>query len=157
MVGLHLRSSMNPPFHPQSIYPSANLPSFHLPHTETHPWGPHPPSVSEQIMPFPGQPYHTGAPVSVFVHFSPIIHYLLYKRLYFQSLHYLFVVTFGDLLPFFGQSQPMSPLVGALLIIHPCRHHPYLQSTPQATYLCPLNLFTLSRLWHNLSPVLSSP
>jgi hypothetical protein len=45
MVGLHLRSSMNPPFHPQSVYPSANLPSFHLPHTETHPWGPHPSSV----------------------------------------------------------------------------------------------------------------
>jgi hypothetical protein len=36
---------MNPPFHPQSICPSTNLPSFHLPHTETHPWDPHPPSV----------------------------------------------------------------------------------------------------------------
>jgi hypothetical protein len=59
--------------------------------------------------------------------------------------------------PFFGQTQPMSPLVGALLIIYPRRHCPYLQSTPQVTYLYPLNLFTLSRLWHNLSPVLSSP
>jgi hypothetical protein len=36
---------MNPPFHPQSVCPSANFPSFHLPHTETHPWGPHPPPV----------------------------------------------------------------------------------------------------------------
>jgi hypothetical protein len=46
-------------------------------------------------MPYPGPPYHIGAPVSIFVHFPPIIRYLLYKRLYFQSLHYLFVVTFG--------------------------------------------------------------
>jgi hypothetical protein len=52
-------------------------------------------------MPYTGHPYHTGAPVSVFVHFSQIICYLLYKRLYFQSLHSLFVVTFGDLLPYF--------------------------------------------------------
>jgi hypothetical protein len=52
-------------------------------------------------MPYTGQPYHTRAPVSIFVHFSPIIYYLLYKRLYFQSLHCLFIVTFGDLLPFF--------------------------------------------------------
>jgi hypothetical protein len=35
---------MNPTFHPQSVCPSANLPSFHLPHTETHQWGPHPSS-----------------------------------------------------------------------------------------------------------------
>ena len=63
----------------------------------------------------------------------------------------------GDLLSFFGHPQPMSPLVGALLIIYPCRHRPYLQITPQVSYLYPLNLFTLSRLWHNLSPVVSSP
>ena len=51
----------------------------------------------------------------------------------------------------------MSPLVGALLIIYPFWHRPYLQSTPLVTYLYPLNLFTLSCLWHNLSPVFSSP
>jgi hypothetical protein len=44
---------------------------------------------------YPGPPYHTGAPVFVFVHFPPIIRYLLYKRLYFHLLHYLFVITFG--------------------------------------------------------------
>jgi hypothetical protein len=38
---LHLHSIMNPQFPPQSICPSANLPSFPLPHTETHQWGPH--------------------------------------------------------------------------------------------------------------------
>jgi hypothetical protein len=38
----------------------------------------------------------------LYLYISPqIIRYLLYKRLYFQSLHYLFVVTFGDLLPSF--------------------------------------------------------
>jgi hypothetical protein len=74
----------------------------------------------------------------------------------FSVITFSFVVTVGDLLPF-GHMQPMSPLVGALLIIYPCRHHPYLQSTPQVTYLYPLNLFTLSCLWHNLSPVLSFP
>jgi hypothetical protein len=87
--------------------------------------------------------------------FPQIIHYLLYKHLYFQS--FPFVVTVGDLLPFFGHTQPMSPLVGALLLIYPCQHHPYLQSTSQVTCLYPLNLFTLSRLWHNLSSVLASP
>jgi hypothetical protein len=54
MVGLHLHSSMNPPFHPQSVYPSTNLPSFHLPHTETHPWGPHPSSVLRANYSLPG-------------------------------------------------------------------------------------------------------
>jgi hypothetical protein len=68
----------------------------------------------------------------------------------FPVITFSFVVTVGDLLPF-GHTQPMSPLVGALLLIYPCRHRPYLQSTPQVTYLYPLNLFTLSRLWHNLS------
>jgi hypothetical protein len=45
---------MNPPFHPQSVCPSANFPSFHLPHTETHPWGPHPPPVLQANCALPG-------------------------------------------------------------------------------------------------------
>jgi hypothetical protein len=53
--------------------------------------------------------------------------------------------------------NPCHPWIGAVLIIYPCRHRPYLQSTPQVSYLYPLNLFTLSRLWHNLALVLSSP
>jgi hypothetical protein len=53
---LHLRSIMNPPFHPQSVCPSANLPSFHLPHTETHQWGPHPSSVFQAHYALRGPP-----------------------------------------------------------------------------------------------------
>jgi hypothetical protein len=63
---------MSPPFHPQSVYPSAIFPSFHLPHTETHPWGSHPP-----LVPYSGQPCYIVAPVSVFVHFSQIILYFI--------------------------------------------------------------------------------
>jgi hypothetical protein len=51
---LHLRRIMNPPFHPPSVCPSANLSSFHLPHTETHQWGPHPSSVFQEISALPG-------------------------------------------------------------------------------------------------------
>jgi hypothetical protein len=51
---LHLRRIMNPPFHPPSVFPSANLSSFHLPHTETHQWGPHPSSVFQEISALPG-------------------------------------------------------------------------------------------------------
>jgi hypothetical protein len=111
---------------------------------------------SKKILPSLGHSFHTGAPVSVFVHFSPNYSLFIVQTPLFPVITFSFVVTVGDLLPF-GHTQPMSPLVGALLIIYPCRHRPYLQSTPQVTYLYPLNLFTLSRLWHNLSPVLSSP
>jgi hypothetical protein len=55
-------------------------------------------------VPYLGQPYHIGAPVSVFLHLSQIIIYLLYKRLCSQQLHYLFFVTFGDLLPFLANA-----------------------------------------------------
>jgi hypothetical protein len=51
---LHLRRITNPPFHPPSVCPSANLSSFHLPHTETHQWGPHPSSVFHEISALPG-------------------------------------------------------------------------------------------------------
>jgi hypothetical protein len=141
---------MNPPFHPPSVCPSANLSSFHLPHTETHQWGPHPSSVFQEISALPGALIsHWGTRFCICTFFPKIIHYLLYKRLYFQSL-FLLSSPLATCFPF-GHTQPMSPLVGALLLIYPCRHRPYLQSTTQVTYLYPLNLFTLSRLWHNLS------
>jgi hypothetical protein len=53
---LHLRSIMNPQFPPQSVCPSANLPSFRLPHTETHQWGPHPSSVFQENYALRGPP-----------------------------------------------------------------------------------------------------
>jgi hypothetical protein len=153
---LHLRTIMSPPFHPHSVFPSANLPSFHLPHTKTHQWGPHTSSVSQDNSTLPGARIsHWGTRFCICTFFPQ--NYLLFivQTPLFLVITF-FVVTVGDLLSF-GYTQPMSPLVGALLIIYPCRHRPYLQSTPQVSYLYPLNLFTLSRLWHNLSPVLSSP
>jgi hypothetical protein len=51
---LHLRRIMNPPFHPPSVFPSANLSPFHLPHTKTCQWGPHPSSVFQEIFSLPG-------------------------------------------------------------------------------------------------------
>jgi hypothetical protein len=146
---------MNPPFHPPSVCPSANLSSFHLPHTETRQWGPHPSSVFPEISALPGALIsHWGTRFCILYIFPTFIHYLLYKRLYFQSL--LLSSLLATCFPF-GHTQPMSPLVGALLLIYPRRHRLYLQSTTQVTYLYPLNLFTLSRLWHNLSLILSSP
>jgi hypothetical protein len=150
---------MNPPFHPPSVCPSANLSPFHQPHTETRQWGPHPSSVSHDNSALLGACiFYTGAPVSVFVHFFPkIIYYLLFiVQTPLPSVNTFFVVTVGDLL-FLAIRNPCHPWIGAVLIIYPCRHRPYLQSTPQVSYLYPLNLFTLSRLWHNLAPVLSSP
>jgi hypothetical protein len=51
---LHLCNIMNPPFHPPSVCHSTNFPSFHLPHIEYHPWGPHPPPVLQANCALPG-------------------------------------------------------------------------------------------------------
>jgi hypothetical protein len=124
---------MNPPFHPPSVCPSANLSPFHLPHTETRQWGPHPSSVFTTFMPPLGHSLNTGAPVSVFcTSFPHLFIILLYKHLLLPT--FVFVVTVGDLLSFFGHTQPMSPLVGASLLIYPHRHRLCLQSTTQVFY-----------------------
>jgi hypothetical protein len=152
---LHLRRIMNPPFHPPSVCPSANLSSFHLPHTETRQWGPHPSSVFPTFLPSLGHSFHTGAPVSVFCTSFPHLFIIsCTNTFYYQSL--LLSSLLATYFPF-GHTQPMLPLVGALLPIYPPGHRLCLQSTTQVTYLYPLNLFTLSRLWHNLSLILSSP
>jgi hypothetical protein len=152
---LHLRGLMNPPFHPPSVCPSANLSSFHLPHTETRQWGPHPSSVFPEISALPGALIsHWGAHFCNLYIFPQFIPYLLYKHLYSQSLR--LSSPLATHFPF-GHMQPMSPLVGALLLIFPRRHRLCFQSTTQVTYLYPLNLFTLSNLWHSLSLILSSP
>jgi hypothetical protein len=96
---LHLRRIMNPPFHPPSVCPSANLSSFHLPHTETRQWGPHPSSVFPEISALPGALIsHWGTRFCILYIFPTFIHYLLYRRLHFPS--FTFVVTVGDLLSF---------------------------------------------------------
>jgi hypothetical protein len=68
----------------------------------------------------------------------------------------LFVITVGDLLSFWPHATHVT--LGWSITSHlNCQHRLYLHSTTQVTYLYPLNLFTLSHLWHNLSLILSSP
>jgi hypothetical protein len=109
---------MNPPSHPPSVCPSANLSPFHLPHTETRQWGPHPSSVFTTFMPPLGHSLTTGAPVSVFcTSFPHLFIILLYKHPLFPT--FVFVVPVGDLLSCLGHTPPMSPLVGVSLLIFP--------------------------------------
>jgi hypothetical protein len=109
---------------------------------------------SMTILPYLGHAFHTGAPVSVFVHlFQKIIYYLLFIV---QTLSQYILCRHRWRLSFLAIRNPCRPWIGAVLIINPCRHRPHLQSTQLVSYPYPLNLFTLSRLWHNLVPVLSS-
>jgi hypothetical protein len=118
---------MNPPFHPPSVCPSANLSPFHIPHTETRQWGPHPSSVFTTFLPPLGHSFYTGAPVSVFCTFfstfflvqTPVITNLCFCRHRWRPAF------------LFGHTQPVSPLVGASLLIYPHRHRLCLQSTTQ--------------------------
>jgi hypothetical protein len=73
------------------------------------------------ILPSLGHAFHTGAPVSVFVHLFP--NYLLFiiyctNTFYLQSIHSLSspLTTF----PFLAIRNPCRPWIGAVLIINPC-------------------------------------
>jgi hypothetical protein len=88
-----------------------------------------------KFLPSLGHSFHTGAPVSVFVHFSQIISLLLVQTPVFYS-HLPLSSPLAACLPF-GHTQPMSPLVGALLIIYLSRHRLSLQSTTQVIYHLP--------------------
>jgi hypothetical protein len=122
---LHLHSITNPPFHPQSVCPSANLPSFHLPHTETHQWGSHPSSVFQENSALRGPPIsHWGTRLCICT-FLPKL-FVIYCTNTFISSYFILSSPLVTCFPPFGQTQPMSPLVGALLIIYPCRHRLYL-------------------------------
>jgi hypothetical protein len=86
---LHLCSIMNPPFHPQSVCPSANLPSFHLPHTETHQWGPHPSSVFQRTFcPMWATHITLGYPF-LYLYISPQL-FVIYCTNAFISSQYIF-------------------------------------------------------------------
>jgi hypothetical protein len=146
---------MNPPFHPPSVCPSMNLSSFHLPHTEIHQRAPHPSSVFQEISALPGALIsHRGTCFCICTSFPHL--FIIYCTNAFIFCYLLLLSPLVTYFPF-GHTQPMSPLVRALLLIYPRWHRLYLQSTTQITYLYPLNLFTLSRLWHNLYLVLASP
>jgi hypothetical protein len=107
---------MNPPFHPQSVCPSANFPSFHLPHTETHPWGP-PPSTSSLSKLCPTRANHLtlGHPFLYLYTYPKLFFIYCTNTFCFQQLHYLFIVTFGDLLPFLAKRNPCHPWLGHYL------------------------------------------
>jgi hypothetical protein len=152
---LHLRRITNPPFHPPSVCPSANLSPFHQPHTETRQWGPHPSSVFYDNSALPGARIsHWGTRFCICTSFSKkIIYYLLFIV---QTLSQYILCRHRWRLSFLAIRNPCRPWIGAVLIINHCRHRPHLQSTQLVSYPYPLNLFTLSRLWHNLVPVLSS-
>jgi hypothetical protein len=133
---------MNPPVHPPSVCPSANLSPFHLPHTETRQWGPHPSSVFTTFMPPLGHSLTTGAPVSVFcTSFPHLFIILLYKHLLFPT--FVFVVIVGDLLSFLAIRNPCHPwlehhfsftLTG---IVHVFRVRPRSFTIYPLTLLCP--------------------
>jgi hypothetical protein len=118
--GLHLRSSMNPPFHPQSVCPSTNLPSFHLPHTETHPWGPHPTSVLRANYALPGPTLSHWGTCFFICTLLPNYSLFIIQTPLFPVVTLPFHCHLLRPSSLFGKTQPMSPLVGTLLIIHSC-------------------------------------
>jgi hypothetical protein len=108
---------MNPPFHPPSVFPSTNLSSFHLPHTETHRWGPHPSSVFQEISTLPGALIsHWGTRFCICTFFPKL--FIIYCTNTFISSYFLLSSLLVTYFPF-GHTQPMSPLVGELLLILP--------------------------------------
>jgi hypothetical protein len=120
------------------------------------PMGP-PPFISfHDIYASPGAFINTGAPVSVFcTSFPHLFIIFLYKHLLFPT--FVFVVTVGDLLSFLATRNPCHPwlehhfsftLTGIVYIF---------RVLPRSLTIYPLNLLTLSRLWHNLPRILSSP
>jgi hypothetical protein len=101
---------MNPPFHPPSICPSANLSSFTYLIQKLangaltlHQW-------FMIILPSLGHHFTLGHPF-LYLYIFPqnyfVIYYLLYKHLYLQSIHSLLSPLATC---FFGHTQPMSPL-----------------------------------------------
>jgi hypothetical protein len=113
---------------------------------------------SMTMLPSLGHAFHTGAPVSVFVHLFPknYLLFIIYCTNTYYLSQYILCRHRWRLFLFLAIRNPCRPWIGAVLIINPCRHRPHLQSTQLVSYPYPLNLFTLSRLWHNLVPVLSS-
>jgi hypothetical protein len=90
---------MNPPFHPPSVCPSANLSSFHLPHTETRQWGPHPSSVFHEVFCPPwGTHSHWGTRFCICTFFPNYFITYCTNTCILQS--FTFVVTVGGLLSF---------------------------------------------------------
>ena len=153
---LHHRRTMNPPFHPPSVFPSANLSSFHLPHTETRQWGPPPFILFSRTFCPPWGTHFTLGHLFLYLYIFPkLFHYFLYKHLYFTVIYLcrhrwrpsFLLATRNPCHPWLEHYFPFSP-VGIVYIF---------RTLPRSLTLYPLNLLTLSRLWHNLPQILSSP
>jgi hypothetical protein len=101
--------------HHQFSHLHISLHSFTL--YKNPPMGP-PPSTRSPSNLRPHRPNHiTLGHLFLYLNTHPklfFIHLVTIQSHFFYHFTYLFVVTFGDLLPFW-QTQPMSPLVGALL------------------------------------------
>jgi hypothetical protein len=110
------------------------------------------------ILPSLGHAFHTGAPVSVFVHFSPkIIYYLLFiVQTPLLPVITFFVVTFGDLLSF-GQHATHVTLGWSITYHLPLPASSISSEYPTGQLPLPSEFVHLARLWHNLAPVMSSP
>jgi hypothetical protein len=117
---------MNPPFHPPSVCPSVNLSSFHLPHTETRQWGPHPSSVFQEISALPGALISKWGTRFCICTSFPKIYLSFVQTPLFPVLCFRCHCWRPAFL--FGHTQPMSPLVRELLLLYPRRHHLYLLS-----------------------------
>jgi hypothetical protein len=68
-----------------------------------------------------------------------------------------FVVTVGDLLSFLATRNPCHPWLEHHFSFTLADIVYIFRVLPRSLTIYPLNLFTLSRLWHNLALVLSSP
>ena len=119
--------------------PMGSPPFISFPRNFCPPWGTH---------------FTLGHPFLYFVHFPPFI-FSCTNTCYYKP--FFFVVIAGDLLSFLATRNPCYPWLeysfsfSLVDIIHifrvPCR----------SLTIYPLNLSTLSHLWHNLSLILSSP
>jgi hypothetical protein len=157
------------PAHPQAHEPSIS-PNISLPICEpifisptsyrNLPMGP-PPSICfhQYLCPTRGTHFTLGHPFLYFVHLSQ---------------NYLLVIVQTPSFPAIPTSllwsSPLATFFPVLAIRNPC--HPWLEHhfsftltgivyifrvLPRSLTIYPLNLSTLSRLWHNLSSVLASP
>ena len=109
-----------------------NLSSFHLPHTETHQWGPHPSSVFQEISALPGALIsHWGTRFCICTFFQNYSLFIVQTPL-FPVICFCCHCWRPAFL--FGHTQPVSPLVGVSLLIYPYRHRLCLQSTTQVVY-----------------------
>ena len=152
-----------PQYHEPSISSTISFPIYKSPFISptsyrNPPMGP-PPSISFSSNLCPSRANHiTLGHLFLYLYTSPQL-FVIYFTNAFISCHYITFLSspLATCFPFLANRNPCHPWLEHYLSSTLDQHRPCLQSTPQDTYLCPLNFFTLSRLWHNLSPVLSSP